>query len=87
MLPPALTGTFIRRQGCPHHESEIIAQPDLSLPHSSQNTSQNAFLHTFQARYFLFPVAILQGSELYAGSHLSPRHRVTAPVFTWEQLL
>ena len=54
MLPPALTGTFIRRQGCPHDESEIIAQPDLSLPHSSQNTSQNAFLHTFQAPYFLF---------------------------------
>ena len=53
MLPPALTGTFIRRQGCPHHESEIIAQPDLSLPHSSQNTSQNAFLHTFQTGRFL----------------------------------
>jgi hypothetical protein len=39
-----------------------------------------------QARYFLFPMAILQGSELHMAASLAspaPGHR---PEFTWEQL-
>jgi hypothetical protein len=43
MLLPAPPGNIIRTRHCPHHESEIIMQPDLSLSPNSQNT----FLHTF----------------------------------------
>jgi hypothetical protein len=47
MLLPALPRNIIRTRDCPHHESEIIVQPDLSLSPDSQNT----FLHTFQVPF------------------------------------
>jgi hypothetical protein len=47
MLPLALLGNIIRTRDCPHHESEIIAHLELSLPRDSQNT----FLHSFQTTF------------------------------------